>query len=171
MSPKEYEKPTLRESTINGYLYFIDPNHPLAFGNAHCVYDHRHEASVKLDRWLREDEVVHHKDGNRANNRHDNLEVLGFGTHSQLHHEALGHRLRREAICPICGTHFTSRSGKGKVYCSIGCLGHANRRTPWPSRKQLQTDMQSLSWLAIGRKYGVSDNAVRKWARKYGLLK
>jgi len=27
-----------------------------------------------------------------------------------------------------------------------------------------------MSWVAIASKYGVSDNAVRKWARSYGLL-
>jgi uncharacterized protein YjcR len=29
------------------------------------------------------------------------------------------------------------------------------------------SDVQSMSLLAIGRKYGVSDNAVRKWIRAY----
>jgi transposase-like protein len=24
-----------------------------------------------------------------------------------------------------------------------------------------------MSWVAVGRKYGVSDNAVRKWLRRY----
>jgi hypothetical protein len=28
-------------------------------------------------------------------------------------------------------------------------------------------DVQSMSFLAVGRKYGVSDNAVRKWLRYY----
>jgi len=31
-------------------------------------------------------------------------------------------------------------------------------------------DIDNMSWVAIGRKYSVSDNAVKKWARKYGLL-
>jgi transposase-like protein len=26
------------------------------------------------------------------------------------------------------------------------------------------------SWASVGRDYGVSDNAVRKWAKKYNLL-
>jgi len=39
-----------------------------------------------------------------------------------------------------------------------------------PSREQLELDIASSSWVSIGRKYGVSDNAVRKWARKYGLI-
>ena len=29
------------------------------------------------------------------------------------------------------------------------------------------TDIASMSFLAVGRKYGVSDNAVRKWIRWY----
>ena len=36
-----------------------------------------------------------------------------------------------------------------------------------PSYEQLMTDVASMSFLAIGRKYGVSDNAVRKWIRWY----
>ena len=28
-------------------------------------------------------------------------------------------------------------------------------------------DVKSMSMLAVGRKYGVSDNAVRKWIRWY----
>lgn len=28
-------------------------------------------------------------------------------------------------------------------------------------------EIQATSYLAVGRKYGVSDNAVRKWARFY----
>ncbi len=34
----------------------------------------------------------------------------------------------------------------------------------------LKEDIENLSWVAIGKKYGVSDNAVRKWAKKYGIL-
>jgi uncharacterized protein YjcR len=31
-------------------------------------------------------------------------------------------------------------------------------------------DIEEMSWVDIGKKYGVSCNAVRKWARKYGLI-
>ena len=31
-------------------------------------------------------------------------------------------------------------------------------------------DIKIFSWCAIGRKYGVSDNAVRKWARSYDII-
>lgn len=41
------------------------------------------------------------------------------------------------------------------------------RKVERPSYEQLMADVASMSFLAIGRKYGVSDNAVRKWIRWY----
>jgi transposase-like protein len=31
----------------------------------------------------------------------------------------------------------------------------------------LQREIHALGWSAVGRRYGVSDNAVRKWVRQY----
>ena len=42
-------------------------------------------------------------------------------------------------------------------------------RQPRPSREVLAEDLKMLTWTELGRKYGVTDNAVRKWARKYGF--
>ena len=33
--------------------------------------------------------------------------------------------------------------------------------------EQLLADLAEMSWVAVGSKYGVSDNAVRKWLRRY----
>lgn len=38
---------------------------------------------------------------------------------------------------------------------------------PRPSHAQLVVDVEAMSMCAVGRKYGVSDNAVRKWLRWY----
>ena len=46
----------------------------------------------------------------------------------------------------------------------------ASRKVERPNREQLKKDIGMNSWLALGKKYGVSDNAVRKWARKYNLI-
>lgn len=43
-------------------------------------------------------------------------------------------------------------------------------RRPNPSMRQLEQDLKVLNWTQVGLKYGVTDNAVRKWARSYGLL-
>ena len=39
-----------------------------------------------------------------------------------------------------------------------------------PTIEQLKNDIESMTWAAMGQKYGVSDNAVRKWAKYYDLL-
>jgi transposase-like protein len=36
-----------------------------------------------------------------------------------------------------------------------------------PPYEQLLAEVAATSWSAVGRKYGVSDNAVRKWVRAY----
>jgi Zn finger protein HypA/HybF involved in hydrogenase expression len=41
------------------------------------------------------------------------------------------------------------------------------RKVDRPSYEQLLEDKKTMSMLAIGKKYGVSDNAVRKWIKQY----
>ena len=41
------------------------------------------------------------------------------------------------------------------------------RKVERPSYEQLMADVSSMSFLAIGLKYGVTDSAVRKWIRWY----
>jgi hypothetical protein len=41
------------------------------------------------------------------------------------------------------------------------------RRVERPSYEQLKEDVRTMSMLAVGRRYGVSDSAVRKWIRWY----
>jgi uncharacterized protein YjcR len=40
------------------------------------------------------------------------------------------------------------------------------RKVPRPTYDQLKY-LSHMSWVAVGPKYGVSDNAVRKWMRWY----
>jgi hypothetical protein len=130
---------------------------------------HRHAASLKIGRWIRKDEVVHHEDGDKANNEIHNLSVMTSSEHTFLHYIQGGGSLPEEKTCKTCGKHFTSRR-ETHNFCSLKCSGQSRRRVEHPSLEGLKADMESMSWLAMGRKYGVSDNAVRKWARKYGLL-
>jgi hypothetical protein len=43
------------------------------------------------------------------------------------------------------------------------------RRVERPPYEQLRREVAELGWSAVGRRYGVSDNAVRKWVRRYEL--
>jgi hypothetical protein len=47
-------------------------------------------------------------------------------------------------------------------------VAHPERRkVPRPTHAQLIDDLRTMSMVAVGRKYRVSDNAVRKWLRSY----
>ena len=41
------------------------------------------------------------------------------------------------------------------------------RRVERPPYEQLVAEVAADGWSAVGRRYGVSDNAVRKWVRGY----
>lgn len=55
------------------------------------------------------------------------------------------------------------------VYCSVQCFQEANQKVQRPSKEQLEQNMRSQSWVDIAEQYGVSDNAVKKWAKRYGI--
>ena len=40
-----------------------------------------------------------------------------------------------------------------------------------PSKKELSEMIDTMTWTAIGKKYNVSDVAVRKWAKRYEIIK
>ena len=43
----------------------------------------------------------------------------------------------------------------------------ALHRVERPPHEQLLAEIAATSYSAVGRKYGVSDNAIRKWVRAY----
>ena len=45
----------------------------------------------------------------------------------------------------------------------------SQRKVERPNREELSRLLQKSNFSAIGRTYGVSDNAVRKWCKYYGL--
>lgn len=57
-----------------GYISLHIPNHPLANANG-AVYEHRLVMSEHIGRYLASHESVHHKNGNRSDNRIKNLEL------------------------------------------------------------------------------------------------
>jgi predicted nucleic acid-binding Zn ribbon protein len=172
---------------LNGYRLLYDPAHPAAMTNSNWVgyvYEHIVVAMAALGRPLRDNEVVHHLDMCRNNNEKENLLVLERGQHAKLHAwldagapglqipgahgvnsgKATAVELR---LCPTCGRTLPRASRR---FCSKRCGAGAGRKVVRPSKEDLAALMVTTSWLALGRLYGVSDNAVRKWARSYRLL-
>ena len=67
--------------------------------------------------------------------------------------------------CKKCGRELSTKNAE---YCQT-CIHEFQRRCEWPSREELKQVIRTLPFLQIGKKYGVSDNAVRKWCLNYNL--
>jgi hypothetical protein len=69
------------------------------------VFEHRYVMEQHLGRLLRHDEVVHHLNGNKLDNRLANLELLTTKEHNK-HHSKQKQTTYVELLCPWCGAHF-----------------------------------------------------------------
>lgn len=67
-------------------------------------------------------------------------------------------------ICPICGQEMS----KGATKCRK-CANKQQERADRPEREELKILIRTLSFVEIGKRYGVSDNTIRKWCKRYGL--
>lgn len=66
----------------------FNPKSPDARENGYSPV-HRDNARKKYHRDIKEGEVVHHKDGNKLNNKKNNLEILSKSEHFKKHNQKL----------------------------------------------------------------------------------
>jgi len=80
----------------HGYICILKPDHPNACRG--YVYEHRYVMEQKLGRLLTSNEIVHHKDGNKTNNKISNLEIVTRKMHRSL--------IYSNIVCPHCKKSF-----------------------------------------------------------------
>ena len=68
-----------------GYVLLLDKKHPRAKGNNGYVMEHILIMEKEIRRFLDADEVVHHKNENRQDNRIENLKLMTISEHLSLH--------------------------------------------------------------------------------------
>lgn len=149
------------------------PGHPETRPNG-LVYEHRIAAETLLKRRLKFKEVVHHIDNNPSNNNYSNIMVFATqGDHTRFHRgwiailksDGAYYCVRPLHPCEICKT----ACRLSNRYCSQACSQLAVRKVQRPSKALLAKLLKAKSLVAIGKQFGVSDNAIRKWIKFYGI--
>lgn len=124
--------------------------------------------------------ILDHVNGVRNDHRLENLRIVCPNCAATLPtHCGRKNRIRRaRRHCQRCSALFVP-GGEAQRYCSRRCGSRwdrsrirgrpkpHSRKVKRPPYEQLLAEIETTSYLAVGRKYGVSDNAVRKWVRFY----
>lgn len=64
--------------------------------------------------------------------------------------------------CIDCGDEINYRSKR-----CVNCKGIKDRKVMRPSCEKLFKEIDESNYVNVGRKYGVSDNTIRKWVKYY----
>ena len=108
-------------TTANGYILLYRPEHPCCNTRGY-VYEHRLIVERRIERYLKPEEVVHHKGvryalgslRNKQDNLDDNLQLFMNGGEHQQHHAALPKRWTSTAdACVSCQRATEKHHAKG----------------------------------------------------------
>ena len=150
----------MKRKMLNGYWIVYVPEHygcMRAKNYNGWEYEHRYVMEIELGRKLGRFEVVHHKNGNKLDNRLENLKLMTLDEHTSMHsNKHLDYR------CEVCGRK-VSRGAKR-------CVKHAqNGMLYTASTEEIVESVSENGFEATGRKYLVSGTAVRKKLIRNGM--
>lgn len=140
------------------YNYAIVKNHP--FANKHgYVLHHRIIMENYLGRILNQDEIVHHKNHNKKDNRIENLEIMSNKEHTK-HHSSLNGQKWVLLRCPQCKKEFDKPENQSFLTkpceyncCQRKCSGKFSRNIELYGRNKEIEDAISNNLIKKYRKY------------------
>jgi Zn finger protein HypA/HybF involved in hydrogenase expression len=128
---------------------------------------------------------IHHINGDHSDNRIENLQLLCPNCHTQTDTYARHNTSKNSGFviknieelkdsiehikpkyCKNCGKEITNGSNE---YCSHECAQKASRKFEVSSTQLIEDFKELKSFTAVGRKYNVSDNAIKRRAKKLGV--
>jgi hypothetical protein len=121
--------------------------------------------------------ILDHVNGDSWDNRLENLRVVCPNCNATLetHCGRNARAMPVERQCARCGRPFRPKYS-AHSYCSRTCGARHDRRgrerpgarkVERPSYARVRREVAAMGYRGAGRRYGVSDNAVRKWLRQY----
>ena len=124
--------------------------------------------------------TLDHIDGNNTNNVLSNLRWVCPNCDRQLptyagRNPKVQQNYKQELIkqkqgqekanrCVDCGAVISPNATR-----CVPCYNASRQTTERPTKEELYKDLCDSNFSAVGRKYGVSDNAIRKWCKAYDL--
>lgn len=82
----------------HGRTLIYSPNHPNPNWCGTHVYRYRLVMEQQLGRFLRPDEVVHHKNGDHSDDRPENLVVMSQSEHAKTHQQEMQNRRKKNGL-------------------------------------------------------------------------
>jgi hypothetical protein len=109
-----------------------------------------------------------HRNGVNTDNRLLNLRLLCPNCHSQTETYCRGTRRRATQMCIDCGKAVTLRYKRCKQCAGMRLRG-SKAKIIWPPLHRLEQEVRDTGYVAVGRRLGVSDNAVAKHLELHGM--
>lgn len=134
----------------------------------------------ELNEWLGEKIPLelHHIDGNKYNNELNNLQILCPNCHSftpNYRRKKDGDNFKYKTIKEMYPKFFIKIEDENYCDCGIKIRPHSTnckncsyinkRKVERPPLNILLGEIRELGYAGTGRKYGVSDNAIRRWVK------
>ena len=117
--------------------------------------------------------ILDHINGINDDCREDNLRILCPNCNASLDTNGGKNMKNQRPVipCEVCG-----KATKKPKFCSRGCYYTTvtkdrphTRKVERPTKGQLEDLLSKTSTVAVGKLFGVSDNAVNRWRKRYNI--